>query len=249
MPLLSLDGRIVVWLAGHRFGPLTEASIWLGRLEKLGALWLLLALLAARATGRSGRATLGYGLLTALATFAADSVSFGVKDLVQRPRPVVDHPGIQPLYAVHSASFPAGHAATAFAGATICTYLARRAWPLFALLAVAVGFSRVYLGVHYPSDVLGGALIGLLVGLLALSLLQKLVRDVRARRDRVGARHVRGRHARARPVWQQEGVAANGRALSSRGHARVEVPQSQLPLRRRSRQRSHRPPRGGERGG
>ena len=202
----SLDGRIVVWLAGHRAAPLTEAFVWLGRLEKLGALWLVLALIAGRATGRSGPATVGYGLLTAVATLAADSVSFGVKDLVQRPRPVVDHPGIHPLYGVHSASFPAGHAATAFAGATICTYLARRAWPLFAMLALAVGFSRVYLGVHYPSDVLGGALIGVLVGLLALSLLYELLRRVRTRRDRGGARHLRGRHPRAWAFWRQDAV-------------------------------------------
>ena len=57
-------------------------------------------------------------------------------------------------------SFPSGHAATSFAGATLLALaLPRLAWPLL-VLAAAIGWSRVYVGVHWPSDVLAGALLG-----------------------------------------------------------------------------------------
>ena len=64
----------------------------------------------------------------------------------------------------HGYSLPSGHAATAFAGAVALSYLWRRAAPLFFLLAAAIAYSRVYVGVHYPGDVLLGAAIGAAVG-------------------------------------------------------------------------------------
>jgi undecaprenyl-diphosphatase len=91
-----------------------------------------------------------------------------VKDVVHRTRPFDAHPQIHPLYVVHSSSFPAGHAATAFAGAALVSYLAPRAAPLFVLLAAAIGYARVYVGVHYPGDVVAGALLGVFCALAAL---------------------------------------------------------------------------------
>jgi undecaprenyl-diphosphatase len=91
-----------------------------------------------------------------------------LKDVVERTRPFVAHPQVDPLYVVHSSSFPAGHAATAVAGATLLSYIAPRGLLGFFLLAVAIGYSRVYVGVHYPSDVLAGALVGAVVGFIAI---------------------------------------------------------------------------------
>ncbi len=80
-------------------------------------------------------------------------------------------------------SFPSGHAATAFAGAVSLTYLWRRGAPLFFLLAAAIAFSRVYVGVHYPGDVLAGAALGTVVALAWVAALRLPRRSAEAPRQ------------------------------------------------------------------
>jgi undecaprenyl-diphosphatase len=70
---------------------------------------------------------------------------------------------------------PSGHASASAAAAVILGYLLGGRWGwAVALLAVAVGFGRVYIGVHYPSDVLAGAAVGAGVGLVAVALVRRL---------------------------------------------------------------------------
>src|SRR5690242_17465123 len=173
---MSFDGSAVEWVAQHRFEPLNGFFVALGNVEKLGAIWIVCALALGVARRFGVARTAALVVLTALTTVLADTVAFGIKDLTHRSRPAVAHPQVHPLYVVHSSSFPAGHAATAFAGATLLTYFAPRLWPLFATLAVAVGFSRIYVGVHYPTDVLAGAAIGLAVAGVAIVFLRLLDR-------------------------------------------------------------------------
>ena len=182
MLLGSLDGQIAVWVTTHRVSSLNWIFVGLGRIEMLGAVWIALALAVSLATRRGLLVSLGLAVLVAATTFAADAASFGVKDLTSRTRPFVAHREIHPLYVVHSSSFPAGHAATAFAGATLLAYVWPRGTAFFLLLAAAIGYSRVYVGVHYPSDVIVGALLGVAVGLAAVAVLAWL----RRRRERPG---------------------------------------------------------------
>lgn len=90
------------------------------------------------------------------------AVTFGLKAAVNRPRPFVTYPDIQKLSKAGSHSFPSGHTSLAFSTATSLV-LAYPRWyvavPAYAW-AGAVGYSRMHLGVHYPSDVLVGALVG-----------------------------------------------------------------------------------------
>ena len=175
-----MDDELVLWMASHRVAILDDPFVWLGTIEKVGAVWIVLALVLGMRLGLGVRRAFGLAVYTGLVTFAADSLSFLVKRLTDRPRPFEVHPQIHPLYVVHSTSMPAGHAATAFAGAVLLSAIRPRLAPWLILLAVAIGFSRVYVGVHYPTDVLAGAAIGLAVGGAAVLLLRCAGRRLRA---------------------------------------------------------------------
>lgn len=117
---------------------------------------------------RRREAVVGIGL-TVLAVGIADPLCCQVlKPLVGRLRPC--HPeqflaGGRFLVGMkHTFSFPSAHATNWFALATLFTLLYRRRWPWFFGIAVAVAFSRVYVGVHYPLDVTAGAVLGAGVG-------------------------------------------------------------------------------------
>jgi undecaprenyl-diphosphatase len=107
------------------------------------------------------------------ADIAADLLSYGMRDWIDRRRPPLVYPEPKPLVHVpHSGAFPSGHSATAFACATVLAWYDRRlAVPAF-VLAAAIAWSRVYVGVHWPLDVLGGAVLGVLLATALLMLLR-----------------------------------------------------------------------------
>jgi undecaprenyl-diphosphatase len=150
-----------------------------------GLVWIALA---AFLSVLRRRPLLTITLLTAACVWTADLLTIGLKPLVDRPRPFDTVTDADPLLGgTLGSSFPSGHAATSFAGAVILAYLFRRGLPLFSLLAVAIAYSRVYLGVHYPSDVLAGAALGAAVALLALALLRLRRRTSAVPRQREAA--------------------------------------------------------------
>lgn len=89
-------------------------------------------------------------------------VSF-LKEVTARPRPYLVFPDVHVLIKEVSFSFPSFHTTDAFMAAMILSTFFKWHWIFFGLAAL-VGFSRVYVGVHYVSDVLAGALIGMLIG-------------------------------------------------------------------------------------
>jgi membrane-associated phospholipid phosphatase len=102
-----------------------------------------------------------------IADAVADVLAYALRHAIGRPRPPSVYAEPEPLVSVpHSSSFPSGHAATSFACATTLAFAAPRLAPGFFVLAAAIAWSRVYVGVHYPLDVLGGALLGVLVATL-----------------------------------------------------------------------------------
>jgi undecaprenyl-diphosphatase len=105
-------------------------------------------------------------------------IAWGLSDLTgnffkhlferQRPFEVLDH--VNKLVSAGSFAFPSNHAANAFAVATGIAWFFRKAALPFLLLALIVALSRVYVGVHYPSDVIAGGVLGVAISFIVLFL-------------------------------------------------------------------------------
>jgi undecaprenyl-diphosphatase len=106
-------------------------------------------------------------LAAAVASGAASLVVGALKDTFDRARPPLSDPDLGALAALpDNPSFPSGHSATAFAAATAVAILCPRLRVLALAIAAAVALSRVYLRVHFPLDVVAGALVGAALGAL-----------------------------------------------------------------------------------
>jgi undecaprenyl-diphosphatase len=137
-------------------------------------IWMGIAAVLAIFGGAKGRRTAVGGMVAVGATsFLANVV---LKGLTRRTRPSVPVPEERSLVKPDSSSFPSGHTASAAAFSGVIG----RAYPAFWLpinaLAGAIGFSRVYTGVHYPGDVLGGWLLGKSVAFVVNRIGRRLTR-------------------------------------------------------------------------
>jgi membrane-associated phospholipid phosphatase len=139
---------------------LESAAKVLGKAGNNGAIWFALGVALAIVDSSNREAWL---ICAALGPIAI-GLNYAVKLVVRRPRPVLE--GLPPLGgAPSSLSFPSAHATSSFAVATAMA----RVEPLGALafvLAIALALGRPYLGMHYPSDVLAGAILGIALGLI-----------------------------------------------------------------------------------
>jgi len=141
-----------------------------------------LALLSRRRRG-------AVGVLVLAATLAVtDQTSAKVlKPIFKRARPSVVVTDSKPLFGVRrSYAFPSVHATNFFAAAPIVGAVFPPLGVTAYALAAAVSFSRVYVGDHWPSDVVGGAALGLFFGWLGRRALFRLERTFSARRERAG---------------------------------------------------------------
>jgi undecaprenyl-diphosphatase len=154
-----LDFAAFQWLRTHHSPLLDALMAGLSDIAGGNAIWMALAVLIGFLYRSRWPAVVQALLAVVLAFLITDYVA---KPFFNRARPFESYAesrvhGYKPT----TRSFPSGHAAGAIAGAYTLSRLAPEARAIFWLLAALVAFSRVYLGVHYPGDVLAGALLGL----------------------------------------------------------------------------------------
>ena len=157
----NTDEKLLRAMRTRGHSPLLEkAARSLGKAGNNGAVWLGVGVVLALFDSANREAW----LICAVLAPVAIALNFVVKLVVKRPRPVLE--GLPPLGgAPSSLTFPSAHATSSFAVATAMA----RVEPLGALafvLAFALALGRPYLGMHYPSDVLAGAVLGVVLGLI-----------------------------------------------------------------------------------
>jgi len=156
---LDLAGLRFARTAGHT--PTAEHRIRaFSKLGEHGLVWIALGALGAAVDGRHRRRWLRASAIVA----GAYGANVAIKYTVRRPRP--DLPELPPLTDTPGEmSFPSAHSTTSFAAVQLFSELGLPKPGLYAL-AAALASSRLYLGVHYPSDIVAGATLGTIIGRL-----------------------------------------------------------------------------------
>lgn len=167
--LLQLDGNILLYIQDYiRQDWMTPFWKFITSLGNSGWFWLALSLLLVipRRTRKIG--------ITAIVAIAIGALitNVALKNLVARTRPYEVVEGLRLLIErQHDYSFPSGHTCASFAAAMVYYRMGPKKWGIPAIvLASLIAFSRLYVGVHYPSDVLGGLLIGIFAAWSAVKL-------------------------------------------------------------------------------
>ncbi len=175
--LTNLDGSILLWIQENlRVDVLDGFWKFVTSLADGGIFWIVLGVIA---LVHKRTRPIGVTLLVALLINHV-ATNMVLKDVFQRPRPFVTFPEILPLIERPSSfSFPSGHTSTSFAAAFAIFFMLekkRYAIPAF-VIAGMIAFSRMYVGVHYPGDILGGIIVGVVSAFVA----SRIVKGIRTR--------------------------------------------------------------------
>ena len=175
--IAAWDGQALLFIQEYLRSALGDRlMVFWSTMGNGGILWISLGVLMLffKRTRRVGVVALAGLLLNWLA------VNVTIKPLIDRPRPWTVVEGLEPLISVGaSRSFPSGHTSGAFSFAIAVASMVEKKWIKALVIAAAalMGLSRLYVGVHFPTDVLGGAVIGGLCGWLASVLYRKLFQE------------------------------------------------------------------------
>lgn len=162
-----MEESILLWIQNNmRADWLTPVMKAVTTLGNVGILWIIMSLVfliipKMRKTGFITSLALIFDLL---------AVNVLIKNLVRRTRPYEVIEGLTSVIGKQSDfSFPSGHTAASFAFAFAVMFVApKKIWIPVMVTATLISFTRLYLGVHYPTDILGGVIIGFVCGLLAV---------------------------------------------------------------------------------
>lgn len=181
---MPLDAEILLFIQEYIRNPFLDPIMkWITHLGDSGLIWILLTigLLLFKKTRKAGIAS-AFALI-----FSLMINNFWLKNMIARTRPYEVVENLKLLIEKQSDfSFPSGHSGASFASAFALWKTLPKKWGIAALvLASLIAFTRLYVGVHYPTDVLGGILTGILCGFLAWKLLGILQKKYEVKHEAV----------------------------------------------------------------
>ena len=173
-----MEGSILLWIQDYiRCGLLNPLWIWITSLGNVGFIWILMIIiLLARSNTRK------IGKVALISFLICVGITFVIKPWVARIRPFDSIPALIPLVQKPlDASFPSGHTSASFSVAWIIysLYPNKKIGVAVMILAFCIAFSRLYVGVHYPSDVIAGILVGMLAAWLSCILMKRIEKKQR----------------------------------------------------------------------
>lgn len=164
--LLNIDGGILLLIQEYVRNPLlNKIMIFITSLGNGGLIWIAATILLL-----IPKKTRKVGIMSAVALLGSLIINNNIlKNIVQRPRPFVTFTELQIIIPTPSEfSFPSGHTASSFAAAGVFyKNLPKKIGVPAIILAGVIGLSRLYVGVHYPTDVIAGVIMGLLLSFMA----------------------------------------------------------------------------------
>lgn len=171
--LLEWDASVLLWIQENmRTDLMTIIMKAITRLGNGACLWIVLAImfLVIGKTRKVGVTS----VLALVITFVV--VNLGIKNMVARTRPYEVVEGLINLVDKQKDfSFPSGHAAHAFAvGVVILILMPRKVGVPIFVIAILMAYSRLYIGVHYPTDVIAGILLGTAIALISIFIVNKI---------------------------------------------------------------------------
>ncbi|MHB8483336.1 MAG: phosphatase PAP2 family protein [Nitrospiria bacterium] len=149
---------------------------------RLGEVWLIVLIVIPALYWYDRRNFYTHVALFSAALLVTGLIGRGIKIFVDRPRPLKDMADLIESHRVYvhvigprlrELSFPSGHTLSAFSAATFLSYQYKRYTVLFMSVALLTGLSRVYVGAHFPADVLGGMIIAISITWTLCYLTQK----------------------------------------------------------------------------
>ena len=173
----AFELSILWWIREHLTNPFLDTVMpYISSLARHGEFWILVALILV-CFKKTRKAGVAMGIAMAAGYLIGN---MGMKNLFARTRPY-DVTEVQLLVAkLHDFSFPSGHTLVSFEAATALWFYHRK-WGVAAfVLAALIGLSRLYLFVHYPTDVMAGAVLGIGIGLAACFVTNRLFGNSKA---------------------------------------------------------------------
>ena len=171
----QFEASIILWIQENLRGALDGLWLFITHLGDDGILWIILGLVLL--FWKKTR-PIGFTMLISL-LFDYLIINVTLKDLIARPRPFVVNEAITPLITDVSPyrSFPSGHSGGSFAAMfALYKWVPKKVGIPALILAALVALSRLYVGVHYPTDIIAGCIIGFMCSVWAYYLVRFLMK-------------------------------------------------------------------------